>query len=104
MTEENKVIGNVSWFDQRKGYGFLKVISPDSEFFEKEIFVHYSSINSDNEFKKVFPGENVSLNVHDNGADKGEKRYNSVNVTGIYGSKLLIDNETYMYKIVKKRP
>jgi cold shock protein len=104
MTEENKVIGNVRWFDQRKGFGFLKVISPESEFFEKEIFIHYSSINCNSEFKKVFPGENVSLNVHDNGSEgEGNKRYNSENITGVYDSPLLVDNEGYMYKVVQKR-
>ena len=49
MTEETnnqttigKHVGNVLWFDQKKGYGFVKVINPDSEFLNKEIFVHYS--------------------------------------------------------------
>ena len=40
MTEE-KEIGNVLWFDQKKGFGFLKIITPETEHLNKEIFVHF---------------------------------------------------------------
>jgi len=103
MTEENKVIGNVQWFDQKIGYGFLKIISPDSDYLGKEIFIHYSSIDSESEYKKVFPGENVLLNIHDNGSGGDEKkRYNSMNVTGLYGTPLMVDNVNYIFKVIKK--
>ena len=73
MTEENSnspthtsEVGNVIWFDQKKGFGFIKVITPGSEMLNKEIFVHYSSIQSVNRFKKLYPGENVSLDIAKN--------------------------------------
>ena len=33
MTEEMKVgteVGNVIWFDQKKGFGFVKILTPGS--------------------------------------------------------------------------
>ena len=75
MTEESNTppsygseIGNVLWFDQKKGFGFIKIITPSSDFLDKEVFVHYSNITSVNTFKKLYPGENVSLNVIKNTA------------------------------------
>ena len=68
MTEENnttygKEVGNVIWFDQKKGFGFIRIITPNSEFLNKEIFVHYSNINCLSRFKKLYPGENVSVAI-----------------------------------------
>ena len=64
MTEESNnpptsygnEIGTVLWFDQKKGFGFIKIISPNSEFLNREIFIHYSNIVSRNSFK-LFPGQ-----------------------------------------------
>ena len=109
MTEESntsygKEIGNVLWFDQKKGFGFIKIITPESEFLNKEIFIHYSNIVSRNSFKKLFPGENVSLNVVKNTSENNEgKEYISQNLTGLFGSDLLVDNENYVIKVIKKR-
>jgi cold shock protein len=111
MTEESSTppsygneIGNVLWFDQKKGFGFLKIITPDSEFLGKEVFVHYSNIISNNSFKKLYPGENVSLDVEKNTEEMGEgKEFICKNVSGLLGSNLLVDNENYIIKVMKKR-
>ena len=58
-------IGCVLWFDQKKGYGFIKNITPNSENNGKEIFFHFTGINSVNTFKKVYPGEYVSFDIID---------------------------------------
>ena len=45
MTEEKthgKEIGKVIWFDHKKGYGFIHIIS-DTENSNKDVFCHYSS-------------------------------------------------------------
>ena len=106
MTEEMKVgneVGNVIWFDQKKGFGFVKIITPNSEYLGKEIFVHFSSIQSENTFKKLFPGENVSLDVEKNPDESSNKEYISKNVTGLYGSLLMVDNQTYQFKVIRRR-
>jgi cold shock protein len=50
--------GTVKWFSNKKGYGFI------SHEAGKDIFVHYSSINSDG-FKTLAEGEDVSFEVED---------------------------------------
>ena len=108
MTEEMKVgteVGNVIWFDQKKGFGFVKILTPGSEYLDKEIFVHFSSINSENSFKKLYPGENVSLDVEKNTDENANgKELISKNVSGLFGSQLLVDNQTYIYKGIRRRP
>ena len=110
MTEESNTppsygseIGNVLWFDQKKGFGFIKIMTPTSEFLDREVFVHYSNINSVNTFKKLYPGENVSLNVVKNTEENNGKEYICQNVSGLLGSQLLVDNENYLIKVIKKR-
>jgi cold shock CspA family protein len=110
MTEETtnttygKEVGNVIWFDQKKGFGFIRIINPESEYHAKELFVHYTSIESLNRFKKLYPGENVSLTVSKNLGEVPEgKEFVTSNVSGLYGSELLVDNPNYFVKIIRKR-
>tara|TARA_Y100000817_G_scaffold313655_1_gene310285 strand:+ start:1148 stop:1549 length:402 start_codon:yes stop_codon:yes gene_type:complete len=99
-----KEIGNVLWFDQKKGFGFVKVITPDSDLNGNEVFVHYSQIQCESSYKKLYPGENVSLNVDENeNSDDPKKKYVSSEITGLFGSKLLVDNEEYIVKVIRKR-
>ena len=99
-----KNTGQIVWFDQKKGFGFIKVISPGSEYLDKEIFVHFTSIQSVSNFKKLYPGENVSLDIVKNDAeDNNGKEFLSQNITGLYGTPLLVDNENYIVKIIRRR-
>ncbi len=57
--------GIVKWFNPKKGYGF---IIPDNESFDKEIFVHYTTIQADGEgFKSLRPDEKVEFEVEETG-------------------------------------
>jgi len=58
MEESALAKGTVKWFSNKKGYGFI------AHEEGKDIFVHYSSINSDG-FKTLSEGENVSFEVED---------------------------------------
>lgn len=90
--------GRVLWFDQKKGYGFIKLITPSSDNNGSEVFFHYSSINSVNSFKKVYPGEYVSFTLVE-----ADDRNKCDNITGLYGNPLMIDNDDYIIKIIKRK-
>ena len=50
----------VKWFSTEKGYGFIK----DPEGGEKDIFVHFSQINNDNdEFRTLEDGQEVTFDI-----------------------------------------
>jgi Cold shock proteins len=50
--------GTVKWFSEQKGYGFIE--QEDG----KDIFVHYSSINTPG-FKTLSEGDQVTYDVED---------------------------------------
>jgi cold shock CspA family protein len=96
-------IGQVVWFDRKKGFGFVKVVNPESELFEKELFIHFTSIQCENSFKVLYPGETVSMHVEKNNEQgEGQKEFVVSNVTGVYGSPLMIDNERYLFRVIRK--
>ena len=51
-------IGQVKWFDAKKGYGFIT--HPDDG---SDIFVHYSQIQTDKRFKTLRTGELVEFQL-----------------------------------------
>lgn len=61
--------GNVKWFNNQKGYGF---ITDDNG---QDVFVHYSSIQMDG-FKSIAEGARVEFDV-----TEGEKGAQAQNVT-----------------------
>lgn len=64
--------GTVKWFNAEKGYGFIK----DEE--GKDIFVHFSSINSDG-YKTLEEGQNVTYDLVE--SDRGPQAKNVTVVT-----------------------
>ena len=88
-------VGQVQWFDKKKGYGFIKLISEDQN--NKQVFFHFSDIRSQN-YKVLFPGEFVSMDLGDRDGKQVCK-----NITGVYGSPLLTDNDEYHYRVMPKR-
>jgi len=61
--------GQVKWFDQKKGYGFITREDGD------DLFVHYSAINRDG-FKTLDEGDEVEFE-----ATQGKKGLQATNVT-----------------------
>jgi CspA family cold shock protein len=61
--------GQVKWFDQKKGYGFISQEDGD------DLFVHYSAIGGDG-FKTLDEGDEVEFEI-----SQGNKGLQATNVT-----------------------
>ena len=55
------VLGHVKWFDNRKGFGFVRTDGVD-----EDIFIHYSNIEQEG-FKCLQDGEPVEFELKDGG-------------------------------------
>lgn len=60
--------GKVKWFKADKGYGFITVEGQD-----KDIFVHWSSINNDG-YKTLEDGQSVEFDIFE--GDRGPQANN----------------------------
>ncbi|MEQ1965001.1 transcription antiterminator/RNA stability regulator CspE [Xenorhabdus khoisanae] len=65
----SKIKGNVKWFNESKGFGF---ITPEDG--SKDVFVHFSAIQS-NGFKTLTEGQQVEFDI-----TEGEKGPSAANV------------------------
>jgi CspA family cold shock protein len=64
--------GNVRWFDNKKGYGFIEKASDG-----KDLFVHYSAITMEG-YKTLRAKEEVEFEVVD--GDNGQQAENVVRI------------------------
>lgn len=64
--------GTVKWFNASKGYGFIT-----DEASGKDVFVHFSGINSDG-YKTLDEGANVTFDIE---VDEAKNKERAVNVT-----------------------
>lgn len=62
-------IGTVKWFNSEKGFGFIEVEG------EKDVFVHFSAIQSSAPRKSLEEGEKVQFEV-----EQGNRGPQAVNV------------------------
>ena len=66
--------GKVKWFDSKKGYGFIV-----PEALNEDVFVHYSTIKSESEFKTLKEGMLVEFEVTE--GEKGLQAHNVIVVS-----------------------
>lgn len=74
-----KIKGQVKWFNESKGFGFITPAdgSKTPADGSKDVFVHFSAIQG-NGFKTLAEGQNVEFEIQD-----GQKGPAAVNVTAI---------------------
>ncbi len=64
------VNGKVKWFNATKGYGFISTEEG------KDVFVHYSALEDDGEFRTLEEGQDVQFEIVD--GTKGPQASNVV--------------------------
>jgi cold shock CspA family protein len=87
MSDERVIgthLGQVKWFDNKLGYGFITVVSEEHK--GDDIFVHQTNVHPlQSEYRTLLKGEYVSLNISD------DSKRQAVDVTGVLGGSLRCD-------------
>lgn len=60
---DSKLVGEVLWFDPKRGYGFID--HSVNGIKQPDLFVHFSDISAEG-FKTLYKGQKVSYNVGNN--------------------------------------
>ena len=96
----SRVVGNVKWYDTKKGYGFITYMTPGDDDTGKDIFIHFSNINVEEGYRRLFPGEYIEFER----GEGSDGRSVCLNVSGLFGGGLLCQNERHGFKVFPKRP
>lgn len=94
--EETKLVGQVSWFDEKKGFGVINYQNNDKELGVTQYFAHHSEISSTNNiFKALYKDETVEF-IHF--FDESKKKLVAKKITGINGNKLTCEENNKSFK------
>jgi cold shock CspA family protein len=89
----NRQIGNVKWFNNKAGYGFIT--TGENTDSPKDIFVHYSNISVGNEqYKYLVQGEYVEFDL--TATPDSTHEFQATNVTGIQRGATLCERRRQM--------
>ena len=78
--------GQVKWFNSKSGYGFI-TIKTDCDIKNNDIFVHYTNITTDTQYKYLVQGEYIEFKLLNSSNSNHE--FQAVAITGIYGGELM---------------
>ena len=82
---ESRIIGQVKWFNNKSGYGFITVIEDETA---PEVFVHHSAISvAEGQFRYLVQGEYVTLSITE--GENGKQL--AANVRGIQEGLLMCE-------------
>jgi hypothetical protein len=96
MSTTERVLGQVKWFNNKAGYGFITMTDSSSDADGKDIFVHYSSIRVTNsQYKYLTQGEYVEFILEKSTSEKHELQANDV--SGPKGGKLMCEVRRTLY-------
>jgi CspA family cold shock protein len=101
-TSNPKYVGVVKWFNNKAGFGFITMLD-DGEHKNKDIFVHYSSIQVTNsQYKYLVKGEYVDFELVHNDNPSAEHEFYAAAISGIKGGLLMC--ETRRIEMVNRPP
>lgn len=88
-TSTQRYTGQVKWFNNKAGYGFITVTQP-GEFNSKDIFTHFSNVNvSNTQYKYLVQGEYVEFSINSSTSEKHE--HQAIDITGINGGLIMCE-------------
>jgi cold shock CspA family protein len=88
VTESEKFIGCVKWFNNKEGYGFITI--KEGKKSGSDIFVHHSSINVVNQqYKYLVQGEYVEFKLAS--VENSKHEFQASQVSGINSGKLMCE-------------
>lgn len=88
VSEPVRLLGQVKWFNNKAGYGFITV--NDGDYSGKDIFIHYTSIRVTNsQYKYLVQGEYVEFNLVKSNTDAHE--YQATEISGLKGGALMCE-------------
>lgn len=83
-----RIIGQVKWFNNKAGYGFITVSSGENK--GKDIFIHYSAIRVVNsQYKYLVQGEYVEFGLVK--STSPEHEFQAVDISGINNGPLMCE-------------
>jgi len=93
QTSSESYVGQVKWFNNRLGYGFITIIS-ECDRKNVDVFVHQQHITpKTSEYRSLQQGEYVSFNLGkaDSEGESAKHDSQAINVTGVFGGTLMCD-------------
>jgi cold shock CspA family protein len=88
QTESARLIGQVKWFNNKAGYGFITVT--DGNHSGKDIFAHYTTIQvGDQQYKYLVQGEYVEFEITTSTNQSHE--FQATKISGIKGGRLMCE-------------
>lgn len=95
-TSPDRRLGRVKWFNNKAGYGFLKVVENDGSETE-DVFVHHSSIKvAKEQFKYLVQGEYIDFTIGN--IETGDHKFQATEVSGVNGCKLMCETRNEAFK------
>ena len=90
--QTDRILGQIKWFNNKAGYGFITV--SEGELEKKDIFIHYSSIRVTNsQYKYLVQGEYVEFTLIKSANSAHE--YQATDVAGIKGGSLMCETRRF---------
>lgn len=86
-SSSKRFTGRVKWFNNKSGYGFITATVGDIT--GADIFVHYSAINVDHQYKYLVQGEYVEFALNE--ITDGSHPHQAGSVTGINNGLLMCE-------------